>query len=172
MDLDPHTLDQTQEQPRTRVFETRVPTLGCACIYNSPGTCLLFPFHKTNGPQHHDDIAGQLDQTYSVDVPANKKYLKPLPSDLGLCINDYGSFINVEFQEHIAIYQDESGIQLAQYFLACSLASIYDRLAIALAPQVSFVATTLFWILALFLIIVVVAGCKLLQWLHWKTDFT
>ena len=87
-------------------------------------------------------------------------------------MNDYGSFINVEFQEHIAMYQDESGIQLAQYFLACSLISIYDRLAVAPTPQVSFVATTLFWILALILIIFVVAGCKLMRWLHWKTDFT
>ena len=87
-------------------------------------------------------------------------------------MNDYVSFINVEFQEHIVVYQDESGIQLAQSILACSLVSIYDRLAIAPAPQVSFVVTALFWILALILIIFFIAGCKLMQWLHWKTDFT
>ena len=88
-------------------------------------------------------------------------------------MNDFMSFIhNVEFQEHIAGYQDRNGIQLAQSILACSLASIYDRLAVAPTPQVNFVATALFWILALILIICVVAGCKLMRWLHWKTDFT
>ena len=81
-------------------------------------------------------------------------------------MNDYGSFINVEFQEHIAMYQDESGIQLAQSFLACSLVYIHDLLAVAHAPQVSFVVTALFWILALTLIIFFVAGCKLMRWLH------
>ena len=87
-------------------------------------------------------------------------------------MNECVSFINVEFQEHIVLYQDESGIQLAQSILACSLVSIYDRLAVAPAPQVSFVVTALFWILALILIIIVVEGCELMWWLHWKTDFT
>ena len=88
-------------------------------------------------------------------------------------MNDFVSLINnVVFEEHIAGYQDENGIQLAQSFLACSLVSIYDCLVVAPAPEVSFVATALFWILALILIIVVVAGCKLIWWLHWKTDFT
>ena len=87
-------------------------------------------------------------------------------------MNDCVSFINVEFQEHIAMYQDESGIQLAQSILACSLVSIYDHLAVAPAPQVSFVAVALFWILALILIIIVLAGQELMRWLHWKADFT
>ena len=81
-------------------------------------------------------------------------------------MNECVSFINVEFQEHIVVYQDESGVQIAQSILECSLASIYYRLAVAPAPQVSFVTTALFWILALILIIVVVAGCKLMRWLH------
>ena len=95
--FDPHTLDQTQEQPQTRVF-----ALGCASIYNLPAQCLLFPFHKTDGPQRHDEIAGQLDQPYSVDVPTNRQWLTQCRSGPGLCMNDYVSFVNVEFQEHIA----------------------------------------------------------------------
>ena len=142
MDLDPHTLDQTQEQPQTRVFKTRVSALSCASIYNLPDTFLLFPFHKTDGPQHHDDISGQLDQPYLVDVPTNRQWPTQRPSDLGLCINRCVSFINVEFQEHIAVYQDESGIQLAQSLLARSLVSIHDLLAVAHALQVIFVVGT------------------------------
>ena len=88
-------------------------------------------------------------------------------------MNGFVSFINnVEFQEHIVVYQDESGIQLAQSVLECSLVSIYDHLAIAPAPQVSFVAPALFWILALVLIIIVLVGQELMRWLHWKVDFT
>ena len=79
---------------------------------------------------------------------------------------------NVEYQEQIEVYQDESGNQPAQSVLACSLVGIYDRPAVAPALQVSFVATALFWILALILIIFVVEGCKLMRWLHWKTHFT
>ena len=82
------------------------------------------------------------------------------------------SFINVEFQEHIFVYQDESGIQLAQSILACSLVSIHDLLSIAPALQVIFIVTALFWMLALISSIVVTAGWELMRWLHWKVDFT
>ena len=141
-------------------------------IYNSPGTCLLFPSHETDVPQHHDEISGQPDQPYSVDVPENRQWLTQHPSDLGLCMNGCVSFINVEFQEHVVVYQDESGIQLAQSILACSLVSIRDLLAVSHALQVSFVVTALFWMLALISSIVVVAGWELMRWLHWKSDFT
>ena len=173
VDSDPHTLDQTQEQPRARVFLTRVSTLGCTCIYNSPVTGLLFPFHKTDCPQHHDEFVDQLDQPHSVNVLANRNWLTHHPSNPRPCTNDFVSFINnVEFQEHIAGYPDENGIQLAQSVLACSMVSISDHLVVAPAPQVRFVATALFWILALILIIVVLAGQELMWWLHWNADFT
>ena len=88
-------------------------------------------------------------------------------------MNDFFSFIhNVEFQQHIVGYQDKNGIQLAQSVLACSLVGIYDHLTVAPAPQVSFVAAAIFWMLALILIIVVLAGQELVRWLHWKDDFT
>lgn len=167
VDSDPHILDRFQKQP-----QTRVSALGCARIYNSPAECLLFPFHKTDCPQRHDEIAGQLDQPYSVDVPTNRQWLTQCPLGPGLCMNDYVSLVNVEFQEHIIVYQDESGIQLAQSILACSLVSIYDHLAIAPTPQVIFVVITPFWILALILIIIVITGGELMWWLHWKADFT
>ena len=88
-------------------------------------------------------------------------------------MNGFMSFIhNVEFQEHIVGYQDKNGIQLTQSVLACSLVSISDHLIVAPAPRVSFVDAALFWMLALILIIVVLAGQELMRWLHWKAHFT
>ena len=107
-----------------------------------------------------------------MDVPTNRQWLTQRPSDLGLCINRCVSFINVEFQEHIAVYQDESGIQLAQSILACSMVSIHDLLAVAHALQVSFVVTAQFCMLDLIPNIVFPATRELMQWLHWKADFT
>ena len=173
MDSDPHTLNQTQEQPWTRVSGTRISTLGCACIYNSPGTCVSFPFHKTDDPQHHDEIVDQLNRPHSVNVLTNRNWLTHHPSNPRSCMNDFMSSINnVEYQEQIEVYQDESGNQPAQSVLACSLVGIYDRLAVASTPQVSVVATALFWILVLILTMLVLAGRELMRWLHWKTDFT
>ena len=108
-----------------------------------------------------------------MNVLANRNWITHHPSNPRPCTNDFVSFINnVEFQEQIEVYQDESENQPAQSVLACSLASISDHLAVAPAPQVRFVATALFWILALILIIVVLAGQELMWWLHWKDDFT
>ena len=131
MDSDPQTPDKTQEQLRTRVFKIRVSSLGCPSIYNSRGRCLLFPFHKTDHPQHHDEVSVWFDGSYLADVLANRQWLTQRPSDLGLCMNGCVSFINVEFQENIFVCQDESGTQLAQSILACSLVSIHDLLSIA-----------------------------------------
>ena len=150
-----------------------VSPLGCASIYKSPGTCLLFPFHKTDHSQHHDEVFIWFNGSYLMNILANRRWLTPLLSDLGLCMNGFVSFIkNVKFQEHIAVYQDESGISLTQSILACSLVSIHDLLAVAHTLQVSFSVDAIFWMLALIPSIVVVAGWELMWWLHWKVDFT
>ena len=108
-----------------------------------------------------------------MNILVNRQWLTPLSSDLGLCMNGFVSFIKiVEFQENIVVYQDESGIQLAQSILACSLVSIHDLLAIAHALQVIFVVDAHYCMLALIPNIVVLAGQKIMRWLHWKADFT
>ena len=83
------------------------------------------------------------------------------------------SFINsFKFREYIAVYQDKSEIQIAQSTLARSMVSSHDLLIVAHDFQVSLIVGAQFCILALIANIVVLAGRDLMQWLHWKANFT
>ena len=83
------------------------------------------------------------------------------------------SFVkNVEFQEHIVVYQDKIRIQLTQAILAFSLVCICDLLDVAHALQVSLAVGARFCMLALIANIVILADQELMRWLHWKADFT
>lgn len=169
----PHVLEKRQGQLQTRVSKIYFFALGFSSISTSPSIHLFYPFHQIDHPQHHDEISKQIDESYPTNISTNRQCLSSLPLDLGWCMNGCVSFIdNFRFQVHLPVYHEEIAIELEQYIMAHSLVSSDELPIFSHDFQVSLVVGEKFCMLVLNANIFVLGGRELMQWLHWKYNFT